>query len=130
MPGSGKTTLFESAEYADYAKFDNVLAGWELKEQRIRELIHEDRSVLVSDIEFCNADIREKFQQRIGRQFDWICFENAPWKCATNCIYRYITQRDRDVLVELVKIDRLTLVYEPFGDIRVINKMSLQPYWQ
>ncbi len=130
MPGSGKSELFKSPEYADFERLDDVLANREQNERHIRALIQQQKSILVSDIEFCNKGVRDEFQQRIGAQLEWICFENAPWKCATNCIYRYITRRDREVLVELVKIDRLTQIYEPFGDVRSVKQVSLKPYWQ
>jgi len=58
MPGSGKSELFKAAEFASFDKFDNVLANWEKNEQRIRELIQDRKSVLVSDIEFCNLEFR------------------------------------------------------------------------
>jgi dephospho-CoA kinase len=66
MPGSGKSELFKSAEFADFEKFDDVLANKNANEQRIRELIKTGKSVLVSDIEFCDAEWREIFERNVG----------------------------------------------------------------
>lgn len=130
MPGSGKSELFKSPEYANFEKIDDVLANRELNEPCVRELIHNNKSVLVSDIEFCNAHVREAFEKSIGSQFEWICFENNPWKCAVNCIYRLLSGHNRNIMEELVKIDRLTQTYKPFGEIRSIEQMSLKRFWR
>jgi hypothetical protein len=129
MPGSGKSELFKSSEFSGYEKFDDVLAKREANEELIKVLIHQRKSILVSDIEFCNDSTRNQFQMRIGSQFHWICFENAPWKCAVNCIYRFTTEQKREILVELIKIDRLSQAYQPFGEIRAIKQMPLNKYW-
>jgi hypothetical protein len=130
MPGCGKTELFNSAEFDGFTKFDDALANREINERNIRSLIQGNGSILVSDIEFCNDSVRDEFQKRIGAQCDWICFENAPWKCAVNCIQRFTKHQNREILVELIKIDRLSQTYQPFGDIREVKQMSLKPFWQ
>jgi hypothetical protein len=105
MPGSGKTEMFfKSEKYAEFERFDDVLANQERNEQRICELIETDKSVLVSDIEFCDAEWREIFQRNIGKEIEWIFFENAPWKCAVNCLFRYFNGHDRPLQEEIRKI--------------------------
>ena len=126
MPGSGKTELFKSPEFASFEKFDDVLANRERNEQRIRELIQADKSVLVSDIEFCDAEWREIFQRNIGREIEWIYFENAPWKCAINCLFRFYNGHDRPLQEEITKINRLTRKYKPLGLTRPVKQMSPQ----
>lgn len=124
MPGSGKSELFKSVEFVDFEKFDDVLANKEANEQRIREFIKSGNSVLVSDIEFCDAEWREIFERNVGRKFDWIFFENAPWKCAVNCLHRFYSGHERPFQEEVTKILRLTRKYKPLGDARPVKQMA------
>jgi hypothetical protein len=124
LPGSGKSTLFEDPSFDRFLKIDDIGKNWPLNEQSIHDAIQQNRSVLVSDIEFCNSHARTEFEKRIGRQFVWICFENAPWKCAINSLHRVYTGAKRPLGEELVKIIRLSKSYEPFGNKIQSVKMS------
>src|SRR5262249_25491430 len=50
-----------------------------------------------------------------------VFFENNPWQCAKNSLYRhFFEKRDRPLLEEIRMIRRLSRVYAPHGDVRPV----------
>ena len=121
LPGCGKTSFFLEKEFEGFLKIDDIGIDWTSNEAKISAAIQNNQSVLVSDIEFCDAHKRAEFENHIGRQFEWICFENAPMKCAVNSLHRYYSGAARPHVEELEKIVRLSKIYQPFGEIRRVK---------
>ena len=73
------------------------------------------QSIIVSDIVFCFAENRTLFENSVGNKFEWICFENAPVKCAINALHRFYLNGDRPIFKELQNIIEFSRLYELVG---------------
>jgi GTPase SAR1 family protein len=123
LPGSGKSRLIELYVSNGYEKFDDFYKEPDGNQKKIKELIGKDKNknIVVSDIEFCQTDLRHKFEADIGAQIQWVSFENDPYQCAKNVLYRYfVEKKPRPWGVEMEKIERLSKTYLPSGDVRPV----------
>jgi hypothetical protein len=132
LPGSGKSTFFARPDFAKFFRCDNIGTNWRTNEEKVCQQLKNGKSAIVSDIEFCNAQKRDKFEMRMGRQVEWVFFENAPWKCALNCLFRYyVKKQNRPLHTEIRKIKRLSQVYHPPSDkLAVKTKDVGTPKWK
>src|SRR5580692_4540681 len=111
MSGSGKSTLI-NREFGGFERFDDIGLISPEREKSLWKSLADGKPTVVSDIEFCDAAQRATWEERMGSKVEWICFENEPWKCALNCLYRFLYQnRGRPIEEEIVKIIRLTKTY-------------------
>jgi hypothetical protein len=121
LPGSGKTRLIQEFEARDYQCFDDMNRNWEGSTARMLQLINEQRDIACSDIMFCTRFYRRRLKRTLGVPIHWIFFENSPWQCAKNCLYRQIfEERDRPLLEEIRMIRRLSRLYAPPGNVRPV----------
>jgi len=137
LPGSGKSTFFNGMEYAGFIKKDDIGDSgkhgkdWQGNEEEIHSGIKNGPSAIASDIEFCNPYMRNAFEEHIGWRVEWVYFENAPWKCALNCLYRYYSGQNRPLHTEIRKIKRLSLIHQPSQLILpVINQEIATSSWE
>lgn len=121
MPGSGKTRLLGAFRARGFVRFDNINCDWNRNLPRTRTAARQGHDVAIADIVFCDAGWRERLEREIGTPVRWVFFENTPWRCAANCLYRaYWVRERRPVLSEMRKIVRLSTVYRPEGDVRPV----------
>lgn len=135
MSGSGKSTLIREYEQRGYRPLDDIggHGNWNDHPQTVKALADSGKNVVVSDILFCcttAADAarvfgmlgiqvpgfhgRADFEQRVGHKIEWVFFENDPWKCAKNCLWRRMHEkRDRKLDFETALILALSSVYKP-----------------
>lgn len=107
MAGSGKSTLFNRPEYAEWEKVDNIYKERPERLHVARDLAQQGKNVLVSDVELCDPERREKLSDELGVPIDeWIFFENNPWQCARN-----LKKGRGDIGGQLLAIHRLTKKY-------------------
>lgn len=121
MPGSGKSRLITQYEGRGFVRFDDINKAWRENLASVRELLVTGRDVVVSDIEFCRKNMRKRLEDELGTAVQWVFFENNPYVCARNVLYRaFVEKRDRPWLEELKKIDRLSKEYSPTGDVHPV----------
>jgi hypothetical protein len=121
LPGSGKTALIQEFSARGFECFDDMNRDWERNTVRMLDLINQKRDIACSDIMFCTRFFRRRLKRTLRVRLHWIFFENNPWQCAKNSLYRYIFQeRDRPLLEEIQMIRRLSQVYVPHGDVRSV----------
>jgi DNA modification methylase len=83
----------------------------------IQAAIASKKDVVITDIEFCRHEEREKIENQIGTSIHWVYLKNAPWQCAKNCLFRYILEKkNRPLQEEIDKIKRLSEDYTPPDD--------------
>jgi hypothetical protein len=47
---------------------------------------------------FCDPLQRITWENRIGKEVEWVGFENESWKCALNCLYGFLYEKqDRPI---------------------------------
>lgn len=134
LPGSGKSTYFSRAEFAQFLQKDDIGAaekhngkGWQANENDIRAAIKSGQSAIFSDIELCYSGKRNECEARLGTQIEWIYFENEPWKCALNCLYRfYFKNSERPLHTEIRKIKRLSSVYQILTPILTVENTEVK----
>jgi len=121
LPGSGKTRLIQEFKARGYQCFDDMNQNWECTTARMVQLIKEQRDIACSDIMFCTRFFRRRLERILGVPLRWIFFENNPWQCAKNSLYRHIFEEDdRPLLEEINMIGRLSRLYAPHGDVRPV----------
>jgi hypothetical protein len=121
LPGSGKTDLIKEFEAQGYQCFDDMNKNWQRSTLRMLRLISQQRAVACSDIMFCTRLYRQRLERTLRVPIRWIFFENNPWQCAKNSLYRhFFEKRDRPLLEEIKMIRRLSRVYAPHGDVRPV----------
>lgn len=117
MPGSGKSK-FLSQDFGGFVPYDDV--GGEDKWWQILQALKQGKPVVFSDIEFCNEDRRLRLEEVLECRATWIFFENNPLQCVMNCMHRWIEKRERPIIEEMMKIERLTRIYRPTGEIKPV----------
>ena len=121
LPGSGKTRLIQEFEARGYHCFDDMNVDWQYNTARMLQLIHERRNIACSDIMFCTRFFRRRLERTLGVPLRWIFFENSPWQCAKNCLYRHCFElHDRPLQEEVRMIRRLSRLYAPPRDARPV----------
>ncbi len=114
MPGSGKSRLFRQYAEEGFLCVDDINKSWHANIARVRKSLDAGARVVVSDIEFCRIEMRKKLEADLGMAVTWVFFENNPYHCARNVLYRrFVEKRDRPWLEEIQKIDRLSKTYSP-----------------
>ena len=122
LPGSGKSALLHELQGQGYARIDDINRDWASGIASLRGMAQHEGRVAVCDIVFCDRYWRRRFEIELGVPVRWSCMENAPWRCAINCLCRFIfEERHRPVFRELKKICRLSLRYRPDSDIRPVS---------
>ena len=124
LPGCGKSRLISEYQAKGFATFDDINAnkkgGWIQNIILVRSLIASGKDVAISDIMFCEDGWRDRLQSDLGTPIHWICFENNPPICASNCRYRASKNPHQILAMELAMIDRLAPAYHPVGEIRPV----------
>lgn len=121
LPGSGKSRLMREFQAKGYRLYDDINEDWDARIARLRAEVRQGMDAAVSDILFCDEAWREKLERELGSPVQWIFFENQPWQCSKNCLYRFLFEdHDRSLQRAIVLITQLTVVYEPQGDVRPV----------
>lgn len=121
LPGSGKSTLLRSYSAQGFHSFDdfNSDEGWTRNSVETRRLSRLGRNVVLSDIEFCREETRRELERALRVEVEWIFFENNPYFCSLNCVYRRVVESDAGNRVSwlIEKVLELSQVYDPRGKI-------------
>src|SRR4051812_40203654 len=88
MPGSGKSTLMNQYQQNGYERFDDFNKDWGGNLSRLKAAVAQGKNAMLSDIEFCREDMRLKLERDLGSPVQWIFFENNPYQCAKNVLFR------------------------------------------
>lgn len=121
LPGSGKSSLMREYIAAGYVGCDDFGEHWDEHVAIVRESLAAGTPVVVSEINFCRVEWRDRLEAVLGQQIEWIYFANDPWQCAVNCLYRLMVQLDeRPLMSMLQEIALLSPLYQPRGDARPI----------
>lgn len=109
MPGCGKTTLLKLFR-EDIARLDDFNNNWTTNLASALSFIAADKPVLITDVQFCDPVWRRKLEEALGREVQWIVFENAPVKACTNALKR---NRRHNIANELRLIAELQFTHQP-----------------
>jgi hypothetical protein len=122
LPGSGKSRMIQSMERDGFKSRDDMNRDWKASMQEIRQWLQGGERIVISDIEFCRRNLRERLQGELaGVGVDWVFFENAPYKCMRNVLYRFFIEGvNRPWQQELNNIQEFSSIFEPVGDVRSV----------
>jgi len=121
LPGSGKSRLIAELQQHGYSAYDDIRIDWIGNLPNARSEARSGKNVAVSDIMFCSASWRGRLEQELCVPVQWIFFENSPWQCAKNCLYRFLFENpNRSIGKEIRMILVMSQVYRPFGEIRPV----------
>jgi hypothetical protein len=127
LPGSGKSGLLDELARGGYTLFEDITRDWNGDLPRARSHAREGRNVAITDLMFCYESWRSRLEHELALPVQWIFFENNPWQCAKNCLYRFMFQKPhRPLRFEVVMIRKLSLVYKPYGEIRPVVRADAQ----
>lgn len=114
LPGSGKSTLMREYAADGYVVIDDLGQDWDSSLARITDQLARGERVVVADIMFCTAEWRERLEGSVSQPVQWRWFENNPWQCGVNCLYRLmVEQDDRPLMDMLYRIAELSPQYTP-----------------
>lgn len=117
LPGSGKSTLLRELVAAGFVAYDDFGERWDEHTAQARADLASGKSVVVSEINFCQREWRTRVEDAIGQPVEWIFFANDPWQCAVNCLYRLMVQLDERPIMEMLQeIAKLSPSYLPDGE--------------
>lgn len=125
MPGSGKSNymshLISLPEYSEYKCFDNIF-GWPDGTTRFQLELNNGKSILVSDIQFCNSSTLDKFVKSIPSTVSvkYYYFSNNPEQCKKNAIAR----NGGSLQHQLRFIESHTKNYNPVAPVPVWGELS------
>jgi predicted ATPase len=123
LPGSGKSGLMDELKLNGYARYNDINRDWDADFPKAKADAKAGRSVAICDIMFCDQEWREKLERDLGEPVRWIFFENDPWQCAKNCLFRFMFQKNyRPLQNEIQKILELSKIYRPAGDICTVPR--------
>jgi hypothetical protein len=108
MPGSGKTTLLKLFR-DDIPRLDDFNNNWTTNLASALSFIAAGKTLLITDVQFCDPAWRRKLEEQLGRHVYWIVFENAPVKACTNALKR---NRRNNIANELRLIAELQFKHE------------------
>lgn len=111
MAGSGKSGVIEEYVAQGWKNYDDVFVDNYRQVPEARAMAEAGEKVIISDVEFCDPARRSEIEQLGIKVDEWLFFENNPWQCAKNCLFRYLYQKRRELMNELSAIRRLTKVY-------------------
>ncbi|MGE0536650.1 MAG: hypothetical protein AB7O68_16890 [Pirellulales bacterium] len=111
MAGSGKSGMIKEYVAQGWKKYDDIFVDNYRQVRDARAMSEAGEKVIISDVEFCDPVRRFEIEQLGIKVDEWIFFENNPWQCAKNCLYRYLYEKDRRIEEELRAIRRLTRIY-------------------
>lgn len=123
LPGSGKSTLVREYAERGYVVFDDPGAEWDDNLVRIADELARGSRVVVAEIMFCTEEWRLRLENAVSAPVHWRWFENNPWQCGVNCLYRLMVQLDdRPLMDMLYRIAELSPQYKPPADevLRVV----------
>ncbi len=121
LPGSGKSSLMREYVQSGYVGFDDFGEHWDEHTALALESLANGTPVVVSEINFCRRDWRERMEAALDQPIEWIYFANDPWQCAVNCLYRLMVQLDdRSLMSMLQEIATLSPLYQPSAEARPI----------
>lgn len=121
LPGSGKSKLMDELHAQGYSRYNDINRDWDGDLPKARIDAHQGKNVAISDIMFCQECWRRRLEHELGLSVQWIFFENNPWQCAKNCLYRFMFEkRHRPLQEEIEKICELSARYRPYGDVRPV----------
>ncbi len=121
LPGSGKSRLTKELQKQGYSRYDDINGDWPGALPKARSEVQRGKNVVISDIMFCEEPWRKRLEIELGVPVKWIFFENNPWQCAKNSLYRFMfVKPQRPLQDEIRKIIELSRVYKPFGDTRPV----------
>jgi predicted ATPase len=130
LPGSGKSRLMDKYQLQGFSRYNDINKNWLNNLSRVQAELQQGRNVAISDIVFCRASRREQLEKELGVSIQWIFFENNPWQCAQNCLYRFLSKKPyRPILRELWKLAVLAIQYSPSGKVLPVvrPKMNRNP---
>lgn len=121
LPGSGKSGLMKGLQHQGYSCYDDINRIWRGNLSMARSEAQRGQNLVVSDIMFCEESWRKRLETELGVPVHWIFFENNPWQCAKNSLYRFMFEKpDRPLQEEIGKIQALSRNYQPVADIRPV----------
>lgn len=127
LPGSGKSGLMDELERSGYTLYENITQDWNGNLPRARSHAREGKNVAITDLMFCDESWRSRLERELGLPVQWIFFENNPWQCAKNCLYRCMFQQpDARLKSQVLLIRQLSAVYNPYGEIRPVVRADAQ----
>lgn len=126
LPGSGKSALMDYFQNAGYSRYDDINRDWNENLRRAKTEAQTGKNLVISDTMFCKDEWRVRLESELGTVVQWVFFENNPWQCAKNCLYRFMYEkRHRPLQDEVNNILSLSPTYSPHGDVRpVVNAES------
>ncbi len=132
LPGSGKSRLMDELQSEGYSRYNDINRDWNANLPKARAEVQQERCVAISDIMFCDQSWRQRLERELAARVQWIFFDNNPWQCAKNCLFRFAFQKShRRLQEEIQKIRELSAGYAPHGDIRPVPQADVQipKYW-
>ncbi len=121
LPGSGKSGVMDELQKQGYSRYNDINRDWNGSLPKARVEAQQGKNVAISDIMFCDESWRRRLDRELGLPVQWLFFENNPWQCAKNCLYRFMFEKPhRPLLDEIRKIRALSAVYRPDGDVRPV----------
>lgn len=114
LAGSGKSHVLRATGARGACRIDDFNVDWQGNLRHLREAVGAGTDVVLADIMFCDPVWRQRLEDEAGRPVTWLFFENRPWRCAWNCLRRFVRERPRRPLWwELWWICWLGLRYRP-----------------
>ena len=127
LPGSGKSRLMDDLSSRGYSRYDDINRNWGGNLPKARSEVRQGKRVAISDIMFCEEKWRKLLEQELGIAIQWIFFENNPWQCAKNCLFRFAYSKPtRPLQDEIQKIRELHRVYNPVGQTQAVPHADSQ----
>jgi predicted ATPase len=121
LPGSGKSRLMDEWAAKGYSRYDDINMDWDANMAKLRAEAAQGRDAVVSDVLFCDETWRQKLERELDSPVQWVFFENQPWRCAKNCLFRFMFEDPNRSLQEMIiNISQLAAVYRPHGDVRPV----------
>ena len=114
-------------EKEGYVPYNDITRDWNSNLLKVRSHAREGKNIVMADIMFCVERWRSRLERELSLPVQWIFFENNPWQCARNCLYRFMYQNPQERLkFQIRAIRELSAVYSPFGEIRPVVRADAQ----
>jgi tRNA uridine 5-carbamoylmethylation protein Kti12 len=109
MPGSGKSTFLKHFR-EDIPRLDDFNNNWTTNLASALAFLAADKTVIITDVQFCDPAWRRKLEEQLAHPVQWIVFENNPLKACANALKR---NRRNNIANELRLIAELQFKHEP-----------------